>query len=381
MTIKRPFWLQRIEKAWEKRPIVWLSGVRRVGKTTLAKMFPQALFENCDLPSVGRSLEDPELFFDRLKHGTTIIFDEIHRLKDPSRLLKIGADNYSKLRILATGSSTLAATKKFRDTLTGRKQMIYLPPVLWRECSEEFGIKDLDTRLLRGGLPEPLLYSTGDPHFYSEWIDSFYARDIQELFGIRNRTGFLNLFHLVVRQSGSLIDYTNLSQLSDLSRPTVKSHIEALIIAHAIFLLHPFHGGGRREIVQRPKGYAFDTGFVLFVKGWDKIREEDRGFLWEHLVLDDLRTLFNSQDIYFWRDKSGREVDFVIKGPGQNADAVECKINPDKFKPDDLSVFRSLYPEGKNFVLSPYVKTPYQRRFGKMLVQFSSLIDRKAGNI
>lgn len=64
--IKRPIWIQKIKKAWEKRPIVWLSGVRRVGKTTLTKMFPDAVFQNCDLPSVNRSLEDPELFFGQL---------------------------------------------------------------------------------------------------------------------------------------------------------------------------------------------------------------------------------------------------------------------------------------------------------------------------
>ena len=238
--IKRPYWIQRIEQAWKKRPIVWLSGVRRVGKTTLAKMFPRAIFQNCDLPSVSRRLEDPELFYDSLAPGTIVVFDEIHRLKDPSRLLKIAADDYSQLKILATGSSTLAATQKFRDSLTGRKQMICLPPVLWRECQDDFGIKDLDRRLLQGGLPESLLSSKNDLHFFSEWLDSFYARDIQELFGIRNRSGFMGLLQLLLRQSGGLIDYTNLSRLSDLSRPTVKSHIEALSIAHALFLLSPF---------------------------------------------------------------------------------------------------------------------------------------------
>ncbi len=164
--IRRPFWIHRIEKAWDKRSIVWLSGVRRVGKTTLAKMFPKAVFQNCDLPSVNRRLEDPELFYDGLEPGTIVIFDEIHRLKDPSLLLKIAADAYPQFRILATGSSTLAATQKFRDSLAGRKQMIYLTPVLWRECLEEFGIKKLDHRLLMGGLPEPLLSINKDPHFF-----------------------------------------------------------------------------------------------------------------------------------------------------------------------------------------------------------------------
>ena len=371
--VERPFWINRIHQAWEKRSIVWLSGVRRAGKTTLAQMFSKAVYQNCDLPSVVRRLFDPESFYDSLDKGAIVIFDEIHRLEDPSRLLKIAADAYPHLKVLATGSSTLAATKKFRDSLAGRKHMIYLPPVLWSECIDHFNIKELDRRLLHGGLPEPLLSETKNPAFFSEWMDSFYARDIQELFGIRNRTGFMKLLHLLLRQSGSLMDYTNLAQLSDLSRHTVKAHMEAMSIAHAVFLLPPFHGGGRREITHRPKCYSFDTGFVTFVKDWDSIREDDRGLLWEHLVLDTLRTVVDNHNLFYWRDKSGREVDFVIKGGRQLSDAIECKINPDHFDPAHLTVFRSLYPEGKNYVLSPNIKSSYQRRYGKLRVDFVSI--------
>ena len=371
--VKRTFWIQKIHAAWKKRPVVWLSGGRRAGKTTLARMLHDAAYLNCDLPSVNRQMADPEPFYDSLKKGTVVIFDEIHRLNDPSRVLKIAADAYPNLKVLATGSSTLAATRKFRDSLTGRKQMIYLPPVLWSECMDEFGIKELDRRLLHGGLPEPLMSGKKDTSFFSEWIDSFYARDIQELFGIRNRTGFMKLLHLLMRQSGGLLDYSHLAQLSDLSRHTVKAHVEAMSIAHAVYLLSPFQGGGRREITRRPKCYCFDTGFVTFVRGWDSIREDDRGLLWEHLALDTLRTITDDRSLHYWRDKSGREIDFVIEGSRKRVDAVECKINPDDFKPSNLAVFRSLYPEGRNFVLSPNVRTLYRRRYRELEVSFISI--------
>ena len=168
---KRPFWIQRIEQAWKKRSVVWLSGVRRVGKTTLARMLPDTVYLNCDLPSVCRRLTDPESFYDGLEKRATVVFDEVHRLEEPSRLLKIAADVYPHLKVLATGSSTLVATQKFRDSLTGRKHMIYLPPVLWMECLSEFGITDIDRRMLHGGLPEPLLSPKKDPAFFRNgWI-------------------------------------------------------------------------------------------------------------------------------------------------------------------------------------------------------------------
>ena len=119
--IVRNFWIEKLYEAWEKRSLVWLSGVRRSDKTTLSKMISDATYLNCDLPSVGRKLDDPEFFYNSLPHGSTVIFDEIHRLADPSLVLKIGTDEFKHLKILATGSSTLSATKKFRDSLTGRK--------------------------------------------------------------------------------------------------------------------------------------------------------------------------------------------------------------------------------------------------------------------
>ena len=364
----RDIWLKRLQPADLRRPVVWLSGVRRVGKTTLTRMVPDAVYMNCDLPSVVRALEDPELFLGERKPGAVLVLDEVHRLDDPSRLLKIAADEYPHLRVLATGSSTLAATRKFRDSLTGRKQTVHLCPVLWEECAETFGVADLDRRLLHGGLPEPLLAERKVPEFFSEWIDSFYARDILELFGIRSRQGFLSLFRLLLRRSGGQIDYNRLAGLSELSRPTVKSHIEAMQAAHAVHLLPPFHGGGRREIVSRPKCYVFDTGFVTFERGWESIRDDDRGLLWEHLVLDTLRCRCPDEDIFYWRDKSRREVDFVVRRGRGRVDVVECKVNPDRLDTTAIETFRGLYPEGENFIVSPAVKTPYRiRRGGRVM--------------
>ncbi len=364
--IRRDLWLNRVNRAWTDCPIIWLSGVRRVGKTTLSRMLPAAVYMNCDLPSTGRSLRDPELFLDAQKPGTVLVFDEVHRLEDPSRLLKIIADEYPGIRVLATGSSTLAATRKFRDSLTGRKRSVHLKPVLWEECSNWLGAPQLDRRLFRGGLPEALLAESPYADFYSEWIDSFYARDIQELFQVRNRTGFLELFRLLLRHSGGQIDRTRLATLCELSRPTVGSYIEAMAITHALLVVRPYHGGGKREIVARPKCYGFDTGFVCFEKGWTDPRPEDRGLLWEHLVLDTLRGLFSEGNIFYWKDKAGREVDFVIRRERNRVDLVECKINPDNLKGSAISAFRALYPEGRNFIVSPAAKRHYTTRRGDL---------------
>jgi predicted AAA+ superfamily ATPase len=355
LVISRDYWIQRLHSAWEKAPIAWLSGVRRVGKTTLVRGLPGAEFLNCDLPSTVRRLENLELFFASLEKPM-VIFDEIHQLEDPSRILKVAADEFPRLRILATGSSTLAATKKFRDSLTGRKRAVHLLPVLELEI-EAFGA-GLTKRLHHGGLPEALLADKKDPEFFAEWLDSFYARDVQELFRVGKRQAFLNLVELLLRTSGGMLSISSLSKHTGLSRPTVMGYLEMLQLTHIMVLIRPFHGGGRQEILHQPKCYGFDTGFVSFFRGWNELREEDYGSLWEHLVLETLQA-HSDRRICYWRDKQKREIDFVLPTAAGNCDAIECKWNVDSFSARSLRPFRDLYPQGQNFVLSPIRGEPF----------------------
>ena len=102
MIVRRDFWLDRLREAWKRAPIVWLAGVRRVGKTTLARSLPESeyLYVNCDSPRAAQLVADPEFFFEQLKQPI-VIFDEIHQLPDPTRLLKIGADGFPRQKIVA----------------------------------------------------------------------------------------------------------------------------------------------------------------------------------------------------------------------------------------------------------------------------------------
>ena len=359
--INRPFWQDRLEQAWREAPIVWLAGVRRSGKTTLAQSLgpERSLYVNCDLPAIEDMVRDPVLFF-RHCDRPIVVFDEIHQLRDPSRVLKIAADEFPKLKVLATGSSTLAASKKFRDTLTGRKRLLHLVPALTGELAA-FGAT-LEKRLYHGGLPPALLAPAKQPSFYREWLDSFFARDIQRLFAFRDINRFNALFEYVLRQSGGQLETTKTASALGISRATVESHLQALEVTQALTLVRPFHGGGQGEIVRQPKGYAFDTGFVSFARGWDPLRPADRGLLWEHLVVEAFQAQWPGEPVRYWRDKAGREVDFVRPRGRDTVDAYECKWSADEFDPAALKIFREYYPKGDNYLLSPITGRSYVKR-------------------
>jgi hypothetical protein len=201
-------------------------------------------------------------------------------------------------------------------------------------------------------------------------MDSYYARDILELFRVRNREGFLGLMKFLFMQSAGILDISNVARACGLSRPTVMTHIESLAVAHAIYIVSPFFGGGKKEIIKQPKIYAFDTGFVCFLKGWNEIRDSDRGLLWEHLVLDMLRVKYRK--VQYWQDKGNSEIDFIVSDDEGNMHAIECKINPEKFSATALYKFRQYYPIGKNYCCSPHIKTPYLLQFNGLTVEFLS---------
>jgi hypothetical protein len=370
--INRAFWQARLEQAWGEAPIVWLAGVRRSGKTTLAQSLgpERSLYVNCDLPATADMLRDPVLFFKNCDRPV-VVLDEIHQLADPSRVLKIAADEFPKLRVLATGSSTLAASRKFRDTLTGRKRQLRFVPVLTGELAA-FGAT-LERRLYHGGLPPALLAATKQPSFYREWLDSFFARDIQRLFAFRDINRFNALFEYVLRQSGGQLEVAKTASALGISRPTVESHLQALEITQALTLVRPFHGGGQGEIVKQPKAYAFDTGFVSFARGWDPLRPSDRGLLWEHLVLEAFQAQWPDEPVRYWRDKAGHEVDFVRPRARDAVDAYECKWDAAAFDATALKVFRAAYPKGDNYLLSPGADRAYVKKVDGLEIKMRGL--------
>jgi hypothetical protein len=110
-----------------------------------------------------------------------------------------------------------------------------------------------------------------------------------------------------------------------------------------------------------PKAYGFDTGFVSFCRGWDPLRPDDCGPLWEHLVLETLQAHRPYGPIHYWRDAAGREIDFILPVSRDQVDTVECKWNADQFDATALRIFRTYYPHGSNYLVTPTSSANYTK--------------------
>jgi len=370
----RNYWINKVENEWKQRSIIWLSGVRRSGKTVLCQSLDNIEYLDCELPRVRRQMDDPEAFLDGLR-GQRIVLDEVHRLANPSELLKIAADHFKDIKVIATGSSTLQASAKFRDTLTGRKREVWLTPMISLDLSD-FGNTDLRHRLLHGGLPPFFLSERSPERDFQEWVDSYWAKDIQELFRLEKHFAFERLLELIFANSGNIFEATRFAAPCEISRTTVSNYLNVLEKTFVAHIIRPFSKRRATEIIAAPKVYAFDTGFVCYYRGWQELRDEDLGYLWEHYVLNEIQSHAQGEQVFYWRDKRGHEIDFVRVKQGQSPTAIECKWSAsNNIEVRNLQAFRKIYPGGDNFIVAQDVDRSFSQMRGGLKLHFVSLTD------
>ncbi|MBS1986572.1 ATP-binding protein [Candidatus Dependentiae bacterium] len=378
MLVQRPFWKQLIENAWQEKSIIWLMGLRRIGKTSLCHSFEGIEYLDCERPRVRQLMADPEGFLES-KKGALLALDEIHRLDNPSELLKLAADHYPSIKIIATGSSTLGASAKFKDTLTGRKREIWLTPLLLQEI-EDFGNPDIRHRFLFGGLPSFFARKQISEIDFQEWIDAYWAKDIQDLFSVGKRSSFQKFAELLLAHSGGMFEAAKFAIPCEVTRPTIANYLHVLEETFVVHVIRPYSTHRTTEIVMAPKVYGFDTGFICYVKGRKELRAEDMGFMWEHCVLNEIQGHLQTRAINYWRDKQGHEIDFVLNRRSENGlVAIECKFNTvlEDITSTKLAglgknfqAFRDLYPNGCNFIVSHNVDTPFMKKHQDLDIWF-----------
>lgn len=237
----------------------------------------------------------------------------------------------------------------------------------------DFKNTNLQHRLHRGGLPPFFSSKTYPEYEFQEWMDDFWAKDIVELFRLERRYSFQKFIELVFIQSGGIFEASSFSRPCEVSRTTIANYLKVLEATSVALVVRPYSQYKTNEIVSAPKVYGFDTGFVCYFKGWESLREEDMGFLWEHFVLNEMLAHLQRKEINYWRDKRGHEVDFVISHKTTAPTAIEVKWKAQDFNPKNIFAFRRRYPQGDNFVVSSDVDRMFSRKYNDLKVTFISL--------
>ncbi len=322
-------------------PIVTLTGPRQSGKTTLVRAtFPQYAYvslEERELRAFAR--EDPRGFLSR--YPPPLIIDEAQRVPDLFSYLQTAVDlRKTTAQYILTGSQNSLLMESVSQSLAGRAAVLHLLPFTRRELErqssqEPTGPASLfDNRqssrpvweTIRSGL-YPRIHDRGIPPeiWYPDYVRTYVERDVRTLTNIGELERFERFLSLAAGRSGQILSYSSLATNAGVSVDTARRWISVLRTSFVLFLLQPHHRNFNKRITRSPKLYFYDTGLLCHLLG---IRTTDqlvdhplRGPIFETYVVSEVAKTYHhhrrSPPVFFWRDRTGHEVDLLIDEAGE----------------------------------------------------------------
>lgn len=273
-----------------------------------------------------------------------VFIDEAQRIPEIGLSAKILLDNFPKLKIIITGSSSLDLASKISEPLTGRIYSYKLYPISQGELRLAHTPYELETqieeRLVYGSYPEifSLAGVQRKTKYLQNLINTYLYKDLLEFGDIRNSSKIHDLLKLLAFQVGNQISLTELSSALELSRTTVDRYIDLLEKSFIVFRLSGFSRNLRKEVTKMDKIYFYDTGVRNAVIGNLNMfhSRDDIGKLWENfLITERIKKQSYAQQLYshyFWRLSSGAELDLVEEAEG-NIRGFEFKYGKKLAKP------------------------------------------------
>ncbi len=337
----------------------FLFGPRGTGKSTyLKKHFQDALWIDLLKPDEFRRFSaKPERLIELVyanPEKRNIVIDEIQKVPDLLPAIHSLIEEKSNRTFILTGSSARKLKRSGTDLLAGRVITKTLHPFLLSELLMDYSFdKALENGLL------PIVISSMSPNEVLDTYISLYIREeVQYESLVRNIGNFSRFLEAASFSHASILNISNIARECQVERKVVENYISILEDILISFRLPVFSRRAKRIMVSHPKFYFFDAGVftTLRPKGPLDSPQEISGAALEGLVAQHLRAwnAYNNNlfDIYYWRSRSGVEVDFVLYGQ-QGFYAIEVK-NTNRIRPEDLrslSEFQKDYPTAKTFFL------------------------------
>jgi len=358
---------KRIERFLFKGKIIVLYGARQVGKTTLVKEIIKhhpdiSLYLNCDEPDIRlrfsskTSTELKSLFGNK----KLVVIDEAQSVRDMAISLKLIADTFPDIQVIATGSSSFELASNLNEPLTGRKFEFTLYPLSIVELTAVYSdieIERLLTRFLVYGLyPEIVTSADNTEALLKNLAYSYSFKDVFKFHGIKNPEVLEKLLRALALQVGNEVSYNELASLIGIDKNTVAHYIRILEQAFILFKLPPLSRNLRNEIKKSKKIYFYDNGVRnALINNLNPVDiRQDVGSLWENFfIVERMKFLKNAgkdKNIYFWRTFQKQEIDY-LEEENNLFHAFEIKWSKTKAKLPDI--FRSTYPLKQFTVVQP----------------------------
>ena len=326
------------------RQMVFLSGPRQVGKTTMCEAVASTYLSWDDedvrraIQSGQRVVADKYALNVAAESEKILVYDEIHKYSKWKQFLKGFYDLYGKdLRIVATGSAKMDVYKKGGDSMMGRYFPYRMHPL---SVAELLDVSIPDERIVRspkmlpddewtalvrfGGFPDPFV--NRDIRFSRRWnslrFEQLLKTDMRDLTRISELDQLSALAEILSNRSGEQLVYKNIGCDLGVDEKTAKKWVKTLKYLYLGFEVRPWFRNIENSIRKMPKWYLRD---------WANIQDEGKRaetFIACHLLkaVEGWTDLgYGEFSIGYLRDKSRREVDFVVTRDGIPWFLVEVK--------------------------------------------------------
>lgn len=368
--LPRERYFNQLIKLIKNKEIIFLTGLRRVGKTTLMYQLIEYLLEHCNSKNIFYisldllSLKDKSIYeiineYKKIQGLSNdefvyIFLDEITSKKDFHQELKNLYDLGNTKIFVSSSSAT-----KLKDTsayLTGRSRNIEIRPLDFNEFlifrgyspkKQDFYLfeKYFEEYMEYGGMPEYVL--TKDPAYITEVVDNIILKDIVAKYGIKNKERVFDLFRLLVERVGKPLSYTRIGHILDISKDSVQTYINYFLETY-LFSRIEMKGKLNERIKGPKKFYCGDVGIKNVSHGF-----KDKGAIYENLVFNKIKESYSSsfkEGIHFLY-QNGIEIDFIVEDT-----LIECKYGQemsDKQKRlfDSYKIKNKIIAEGVKFFL------------------------------
>ncbi|PKL72753.1 ATPase [Candidatus Kuenenbacteria bacterium HGW-Kuenenbacteria-1] len=366
---------KNIKKYFKAKQVIVITGMRRVGKTTILKqilseiksenkiyfdleklsdrnVFDQENYDNILLDLEGKGIN--------IRKKIYLAIDEIQFLPNITSVIKYLYDHYN-IKFFVTGSSSYYLKNFFTQSLAGRKIVFELFPLdfgeflnfkevyykeknIFEKMFSEFEYERLrfyyEEFINFGGFPEVVLVKKDElkKEILNDIISSYVNIDIKTLSDFRKDKEIYNLIKMLASRIGTRLDYNKLASLSGLSRHTVEEYIDFFEKTYLIHRISVHTHSIDREIVKAQKIYFCDNGLVNI------LAENSSGSKFENAFFNQIR---HKGEVRYYALKDGNEIDFILN----KKIALEIKESPTKIDQNNLERLSKIAGIKKDYLI------------------------------
>jgi len=350
MLIKRELY-NRIEPYITSREAIIVTGMRRVGKTTLLRFIynqinsdnkifldlenplNQRYFEQIDFEQIKFTFETLKIDFGQ---PAFIFLDEIQLVKNIPQVVKYFIDHYA-VKFFLSGSASYYLKNLFSESLAGRKYIFELFPCSFKEFlafkQAELNLPKKHAQITKpiyetiqryykeymefGGFPQVILEDSivEKQQSLNDIFSSYFQLEVRQLSDFKKTNKVRDLIFLLMQRTGSKLDVKKLAEELGISRATLADYLGFLEGTYFLKLVRPYSKSSDVEIRKTPKVYFCDSGLV------NQTAKVDQGILFEQNIFQNLRLQGN---VNYYQRKSGAEIDFIL----DKKQAFEVKVSP-----------------------------------------------------